>query len=329
MNNEPLVSVIMVTYNHEKYVAEAIKSVLMQKTGFSFQLIIGEDCSKDKTRKIVEQFAMNYPARIKAVLNSENSGVHKNAQNIYKVCTGKYIAMLDGDDFWTDQYKLQKQVDFLEAYPEFGLVHTDFNLLFYERKKIITNYNQRKKIKIPEGYIFEDLIYSPVPLIKTCTTVIRNKMVDFDSFYSVVFKRKWHLGDLPLWLEISKKSKVGYIPKATATYRLLKESASKTKDIKKHHEFLKSVYDIKFYYWEKYCKKIEIKEKLDMLYHLMLLNNAYEMYDNKLAQTAYNFFKNHNMYLPIKHKAKYWAVKNRLLRFFIDMAKKIKNYLLW
>lgn len=329
MNNEPLVSVFMVTYNHEKYVAKAIESVLMQKAGFSFQLIIGEDCSKDRTREIVKQFARNYPDNIKTILNPENLGAQKNARNVFIACTGKYIAMLEGDDFWIDPYKLQKQVDFLEANPEFGLVHTDFNLLLDEREKIITNYNQRKKVKIPEGYIFEDLLDPPLPLIKTCTTVIRNKIVDFDSFYSVVLKRKWNLGDLPLWLEISKKTKIKYIPEATATYRLIEESASRTKNLKRHHEFHKSVFDIRFYYWQRYWQKDEIKEKLDRNYHIMLLGDAYEMNDRRLARMAYDFFKNHNVNLPLKHKAKYWAVNNRQLKFFLDTAKKIRKYWRW
>jgi glycosyltransferase involved in cell wall biosynthesis len=105
----------MVTYNHENYIAQAIESVLMQKTFFNYRLMIGEDCSTDGTRKIVSEYAEKYPDKITAFLNETNLGLVENAIKIYNACTAKYIAMLEGDDYWTDPNKLQNQVDFLES----------------------------------------------------------------------------------------------------------------------------------------------------------------------------------------------------------------------
>jgi len=135
------------------------------------------------------------------------------------------------------------------------------------------------------------------------------------------------LADLPTWLEIASKTKIAYLDESTAVYRLSEESASRTKDIKKMHEFHKSVFDIRFYYWEKYSKNIEIKEKLERDYHIMLLGDAYRMRDKELANKAYKYFKDNNLNLPIKHKAKYWATNSRMFRFILDKAIKIKNYL--
>jgi glycosyltransferase involved in cell wall biosynthesis len=109
-----LVSVWMTTYNHERFIAKAIDSVLMQKTKFDFEIIIGEDCSEDKTRDIVISYQKKYPDKIKLFLPEQNIGCNPMFYATYPLCNGKYVAWLDGDDYWTDPYKLQKQVDIME-----------------------------------------------------------------------------------------------------------------------------------------------------------------------------------------------------------------------
>lgn len=109
----PKLSVCMVTYNHEKYIQQAIESVLMQKTDFYYELVIGEDCSTDKTKNIVIAYKKKYPRIVRMFINKINVGAGLNFIHTLKACKGEYIALLDGDDYWTDPYKLQKQVDFL------------------------------------------------------------------------------------------------------------------------------------------------------------------------------------------------------------------------
>ena len=117
----PLVSVWMVTYNHEKFIAEALDSVLMQVTDFDFEIVIGEDCSKDGTRAIIREYEQKYPHLIRAVYHEQNVGASRNAYEFtLPICKGKYVACLEGDDYWTDPGKLQKQVDFLEANDDFS-----------------------------------------------------------------------------------------------------------------------------------------------------------------------------------------------------------------
>ncbi len=115
----PLVSVGIITYNHEKYIRQCLEGVMMQKTNFPFEVIIGEDCSTDNTRSIIQEFEAKYPGIIKPIYHEKNVG---GARNAYEFCyahvKGKYIAMCEGDDYWTDPYKLQKQVDFLEQNPD-------------------------------------------------------------------------------------------------------------------------------------------------------------------------------------------------------------------
>lgn len=119
-----MVSVCMITYNHERFIEQAIKSIINQKTNFKFELIIHDDASPDKTADIIKAYAQAYPEIIRTVLQTENQYSRgKTIADFYlPLCRGKYHAFCEGDDFWTDEYKLQKQVDYLEAHPEVAAV---------------------------------------------------------------------------------------------------------------------------------------------------------------------------------------------------------------
>ena len=124
--NKPIVSVVMITYNHEKYIQQAVEGVLMQQTDFPIELIIADDASPDQTEKIVTTIKKKHPNGnwIKYTRHLQNKGMTENFMWALGQAQGKYIALCEGDDYWTDPYKLQKQVDFLEANEEYGLVAT-------------------------------------------------------------------------------------------------------------------------------------------------------------------------------------------------------------
>ena len=131
MINKPLVSVCIQTYQHAGFIAECLDSVLMQHTNFSFEIILGEDESKDDTRKICKEYAEKYPSKIKLFLRSRKDVIYINGkpsgrfnliENL-KSCQGKYIALCEGDDYWVEPLKLQKQVDLLEKNPQLIACH--------------------------------------------------------------------------------------------------------------------------------------------------------------------------------------------------------------
>lgn len=124
MNNIPLVSVLIISYNHEQYMAQTLESVLMQKTNFHFEIVVGDDASPDNTRGICEAYIQKYPDIIRVLPTPHNLGVVPNYIRTLKACRGKYIAHLDGDDYWIDAEKLQKQVDRLEADPDLTICYT-------------------------------------------------------------------------------------------------------------------------------------------------------------------------------------------------------------
>lgn len=118
---EPLVSIVCITYNHEPYLRKALDSFLMQKTSFAYEIVLAEDCSTDGTRKICEEYAAKYPDIIHYVWSENNVGAVENEARAIRAAKGKYIALCEGDDYWTDSMKLQKQVDFMESHPEYSV----------------------------------------------------------------------------------------------------------------------------------------------------------------------------------------------------------------
>lgn len=201
-----VVSVSMITYNHEKFIAEAIEGVVMQKTDFPFELVIGEDCSTDNTRAICIEYQKKYPDIIRLRLPETNQGMMLNWINNINSGYGKYIALCDGDDYWTDPYKLQKQVDFMETNPDFAMcshkVHTlmcghlDENIEM-ERDVLTTT----------------DIIQKDWGLLTASILLRKDAHKTPDWYYTV------KNGDYALQLIVSLSGKIKFLPDYMAVYR--------------------------------------------------------------------------------------------------------------
>lgn len=132
----PKVSVLMITYNHEKYIEQAVRSVMMQETDFEYELVIGEDCSTDRTREIVIALQKEFPDKIRLILHPQNVGMIPNFVSVYNACRGEYIALCEGDDYWTSPYKLQLQVDYMEVHPECPLCEHEVKVIHAGRNDL-------------------------------------------------------------------------------------------------------------------------------------------------------------------------------------------------
>jgi len=195
---EPVVSVWMCTYQHERFIAEAIEGVMMQQTNFPVQLILGEDFSPDGTRAICESYAAQYGDRIKLLPSEKNHGQSDNLLRTLKACTGKYIASCEGDDFWTDPYKLQKQVDFLEAHPEYVLCFHQVNVVDQDGKVLedripadIKHYNALS--------LFHTCVPTPSMLFRNCLPAFPDeffKVRSTDAFICGMLSAFGHAADL-------------------------------------------------------------------------------------------------------------------------------------
>lgn len=126
MENKCKLSVLLVTYNHEKYIREAIESILMQNFKYTYEIVVADDCSTDCTLQIINEYKKLYDEKINILKSEKNVGITKNYQRGFKECKGEYIAVLEGDDYWTSTLKLQKHVDFLDEHKECALSFNRF-----------------------------------------------------------------------------------------------------------------------------------------------------------------------------------------------------------
>jgi glycosyltransferase involved in cell wall biosynthesis len=269
----PKVSILMVTYNHESFIAQAIESVLMQETNFSYELVIGEDCSTDKTREIVQNFAAKYPEKIRLLLPEKNLGLlgKINFIQTYQACRGEYVAILEGDDYWTDSQKLQKQVEFLDSHPDFSCCFHNAIISDEQNPEKNSNYclPEQAKVVLLENILLENVI-------PTCSTMFRNKLINnFPDWYYELLPSDW-----PLHILHAEKGKIGYINEIMAVRRVHEGGIwSSLNDIKKHDEIIKACHILQKYfknqYYRYFLKQAEAKSCLANVYtYLVVKNNA-------------------------------------------------------
>ncbi len=208
--SEICVSIFMLTYNQESFISQTINSVLKQNTNFRYQLVIGEDFSTDKTREICEMYAMQHRDRIKLLDSDKKYGLIQNFIRTLKQCDGKYVAILDGDDYWTDPLKLQKQVDFLDKNPEFSIVYTGIRNLYPSGEFRLKTWPDIKGPKI-----FDDLIFGNFIPSATAVFINNQKREYFPSWIG-----NFPYGDWPIYLwTIKNGGKIAYLDEVTAVYR--------------------------------------------------------------------------------------------------------------
>jgi glycosyltransferase involved in cell wall biosynthesis len=198
----------MVTYNHEKFIGQAIESVLMQKTAFSYELVIGEDCSPDRTRAIVTEFHRRHPSVIRPLLRDHNLGGIDNYVETLRACKGQYVAILDGDDYWTSPDKLQKQVDFLDSHPGYAICYHDV-LGFYEDGSLEP---RPLSPRLKHISTLADLLLVSPP---SCSVMYRRGLFsDFPDWFCTL-----EIGDWPLHIMNARHGRIGYIDEVMAARR--------------------------------------------------------------------------------------------------------------
>lgn len=203
-------SVCLITYNHAEYVAQAVESVLSQETRFPYEIVVGEDRSTDGTRRIVEEFAARHPDRIRLILAEQNRGLLRNFLDTFLSCRGEYVALLDGDDYWTSPRKLQKQADFLDAHPDCSICFHDTEVLLPDGTLCDVNYTRPDH---PPFTTIEDLFKTN--FIATCSAMLRRSAVpEIPAWYT---SSPWE--DWPLYLLFAERGKIGYLPEPMGVYR--------------------------------------------------------------------------------------------------------------
>ncbi|HSX23591.1 MAG TPA: glycosyltransferase [Candidatus Saccharimonadales bacterium] len=204
----PKVSIVSVSYNQEKYIRDTLESFVMQKTDFEFEIIIGDDHSSDKTPEIIQEYAAKYPNLIRPILNKQNVGVAQNFINVLQAAKGDYIALCEGDDYWTDPQKLQLQADFLDK-------HTDYALCFHSVRVFFEDESEKEFIypatKNANDFNLEELLKEN--FIQT-NSVMYRRQKDYAKLPVNILPIDWYLH-----LYHAQFGKIGFIDKVMSAYR--------------------------------------------------------------------------------------------------------------
>ncbi len=217
MVNNPLVSVCMITYNHEDYIEQALEGILMQKANFSFELVIGEDGSKDSTLRICKEYEEKYNNIIRLLPTERNLGMLPNFLRTIKACTGKYIALCEGDDYWIDPLKLQKQVDFLEANPEYSMCFHNAVVHYEdidEKEHLFAQIENRDYTGIE---IYRSWIIPTASVVFVQKVIESNLYINYNKI--IAHSKYLSVGDLPLFVSASFLGKIRAIPENMSVYR--------------------------------------------------------------------------------------------------------------
>lgn len=238
---QPLLSIVCHTFNQENYLEETIKGFLLQKTNFPFEIILHDDASTDGTSKIIKKYENLYPNQITAILQTEN----KYSKNIniwseftFPAAKGKYIAICEGDDYWTDENKLQKQVDFLEQNPEYVVCWTDY-LNYNGTDFTENNFKISDKIfKIDFNNLFHP--YCTLSL----TTVFKKEAMDMQLLSGLK-----HYKDNSLYMILLRKGFGAFINEKMAVYRI----------------HAGGTYSMKSLFFQRYSSYLNVKEMFDAI----------------------------------------------------------------
>lgn len=261
------VSIVLVTYNQAEFITKAIESILSQKTNFLYEIIIHDDASTDGTSDIVRSYSAKYPHKIKCVVQAENK--YSRGIRIFSLAcsyaTSPLVAICEGDDYWIDDLKLQKQYDYMLKNKQCGAVFSDANIFFEANRLLVTSVDKQRNYYPPTGDVRRSLLLGNP--YKTCTVMFRKDV--FLNYVEHAVKTRAKMDDYVAWLTISMTHEIGYIPEALATYRVLPSSASHFTDWRSKVKFDQSAYKVSIYF-NKIMGALIDKEKIKAQYSYSL-----------------------------------------------------------
>ena len=300
----PLLSVCLITYKHESYIRQAIESVLMQKVNFSWEFIIAEDCSPDDTRKIVLEYKSKYPGLIRLILREKNVGPAQNFMELLSAATGKYIAYIEGDDYWTDEFKLQKQVNVLEK-------NSDLSIATHKAYRLTDNLSLiESPFKTDTVWSTEDILSNDW-FIMSASLMIRREMLDISPAW---FPDVSH-GDLALILLTSLNGNGFFSPEPMCVYRITNTgimSGYSIKDSKSYIFLLNQFNKTSQYKYDKEIGALKERIRIDIIQRYLSQNKTINPFSGKYWR---NLIEMVNW-----AKAKEWVYVAR--RSVIDKLKK-------
>ena len=285
----PKVSVLIITYNQKKFIRQAVDSVLAQQTTFPIEILVGDDFSSDGTREIIQEYERQHPGLVKGVLHPRNMGKNGgiNFLETLKRAEGEYYALMDGDDYFTDPLKLQKQADLLDANPDYSMVFHNA-LITYEdgSPSHVLNGPETKPFYTIEDLIGEEEIW----FMATSSTMYRNSIREYPAWF-----RESVSGDIPRLILKAKKGKIGYIPDVMSVYRKNSNGTS---------------------FSDKYDDAVFLKNRIDMYSNINRELNF--QYDGLLKKNIARYYR---MMMNSRQYRRSYGAKLRLMTQYYSLAK--------
>lgn len=239
MKESPTLSIIVLTFNHESYVIQALDSIFEQITEYSFEVIVGDDCSKDDTLNRVQEYYNKFPNSLRVITSEKNVGMKENAIRCIRSSKGKYIAICDGDDFWIDRFKIDRQIKFLEN-------NLDYALIYSQARRFIQKDNAFNSLIGSQYFGFNSL--SKANVIPTVTVMFRLNLY-LEYIELLESENKLHLfTDYSFWLFLAKNQKLFFEEKITSVYRVLNESLTHSKSMLKYFRHANMELNIKLFF---------------------------------------------------------------------------------
>lgn len=257
------ISVAVITYNQQDTIAQTLDSILCQKGNFEIEVVVGEDCSTDNTLAICQEYIERYPKQVVLLENTHNLGIMANFARVMKACSGEYVGICAGDDYWCDEYKLQKQLNYFLKHPEVGVVSTSGYKLLVKSNKLVPNVvapiTPIKGGNIKSFYFSSNYrggVYA-MPL----SLLIKQEQlqyVDFDEFV----RRGFPVEDYPMQAILAQYTKWGHISDLCVVYRVYRESATFISfDHPKYLQYYQGLADIRRYLNELFPYDISYTEE--------------------------------------------------------------------
>lgn len=325
MDNDILVSILCETYNHENYIAAAIEGFLSQKTSFKYEILIHDDASTDKTAQIIREYELKYRDVIKPIYQKENKysqGINVSEINAQRAI-GKYYALCEGDDYWTDPFKLQKQVDILEKNPNYSLcTHAAIKINALTDEEI----SKIEPSNISRKFNTEEIIIGGGGLFATNSMVFRR----IDRVMLPDFYKKAPFKDYPLTVFLSLIGEVYYIDDIMSVYRYgvpnswsVRTGSDEKKQAELFQKILIMLDEMNNYTnnaYQSIIEKIRIKEQFQLL---ILQGNINEAKTDKFIEYYSSLSLKSKMLIYLKKYCPYiYRLLKRVKRLLLD-AKKI------
>lgn len=312
-----LVSIICITYNHEDYISTAIEGFLMQKTNFEFEILIGDDYSKDNTQQIIKSYINRFPNKIKLITSGKNIGARNNLKRTWGEAKGRYLAICEGDDYWIDEYKLQKQIDYMEKNPKCSLCAHNAKIYDESLKKMVGLLKQSGEKK----YFTKDVILNGGGFLASASLIYRKEIIDnLPDWYMEV-----SVGDYPLQMIASTYGYVFFMEDVMSIYRLnvpgswtnynYYSKKNKEREINNRLGLINILDKFNSYSNGEYEDTIK-KVKIPLEFEVNILSNKYRL---KVNEEYKEYFRK----LSFKEK-----IKTRLKMISSDYYIKVSNIIL-